>query len=317
MARMVRVRNQRAHARGLEHARARRRRRITSRSAGAIRMRPGSSPPRPKSSTAWNGSCAASRWSSEANWRALEIGCGPGRLMRPMSRHFVEIHGVDVSDEMIALAKEKLRDIPNAHRASHRWRQPPAVRRRNLRLRLFLRGLPTHPQPGGGVSVSAGDPARAQAGRPGAAAIQRTGAWRGRPLRHLVRRAIFFQRHSGIYAGSRFSGARAGGRFHAIHVDHLAQARLWLACGSGTTCPALGDSPRKTQPRKIQPASAASPTPAARNQWRLAAAAGPPSLSGSRIFPPMPGCITCASSWAIRSAPSTTSGLRTPWDCSR
>jgi ubiquinone/menaquinone biosynthesis C-methylase UbiE len=49
-----------------------------------------------------------------AGWRALEIGCGPGRLMRPMSRHFAEIHGVDVSDEMIALAKEKLRDIPNA-----------------------------------------------------------------------------------------------------------------------------------------------------------------------------------------------------------
>src|SRR5579863_4494336 len=49
------------------------------------------------------------------DWRALEIGCGPGRLMRPMSRHFVEIHGVDVSDEMIALAKEKLRDVPNAH----------------------------------------------------------------------------------------------------------------------------------------------------------------------------------------------------------
>ena len=35
--------------------------------------------------------------------------------MRPMSRHFVEIHGVDVSDEMIGLAREKLRDIPNAH----------------------------------------------------------------------------------------------------------------------------------------------------------------------------------------------------------
>jgi ubiquinone/menaquinone biosynthesis C-methylase UbiE len=48
-------------------------------------------------------------------WKALEIGCGPGRLMRPMSRHFVEIHGVDVSDEMIALAREKLRDISNAH----------------------------------------------------------------------------------------------------------------------------------------------------------------------------------------------------------
>jgi ubiquinone/menaquinone biosynthesis C-methylase UbiE len=49
------------------------------------------------------------------NWRALEIGCGPGRLMRPMSSRFVEIHGVDVSDEMIALAKEKLADVPNAH----------------------------------------------------------------------------------------------------------------------------------------------------------------------------------------------------------
>jgi len=46
--------------------------------------------------------------------RALEIGCGPGRLLRPMSRYFGEIHGVDVSDAMIAMAKEKLRDTPNA-----------------------------------------------------------------------------------------------------------------------------------------------------------------------------------------------------------
>jgi SAM-dependent methyltransferase len=47
--------------------------------------------------------------------RALEIGCGPGRLMRPMSRHFGEIHGVDVSDEMIAQARGRLQDIPHAH----------------------------------------------------------------------------------------------------------------------------------------------------------------------------------------------------------
>jgi SAM-dependent methyltransferase len=47
--------------------------------------------------------------------RALEIGCGPGRLMRPMSRHFAEIHGIDVSDEMIAQAARKLHDIPWAH----------------------------------------------------------------------------------------------------------------------------------------------------------------------------------------------------------
>jgi SAM-dependent methyltransferase len=47
--------------------------------------------------------------------RALEIGCGPGRIMRLLSRHFGEIHGVDVSDEMIRLAEEKLKDLPNAH----------------------------------------------------------------------------------------------------------------------------------------------------------------------------------------------------------
>lgn len=51
----------------------------------------------------------------EAREAALEIGCGPGRLMRPMSRHFTEIHGVDVSDEMIRLAGGRLRDTPNAH----------------------------------------------------------------------------------------------------------------------------------------------------------------------------------------------------------
>ncbi len=48
-------------------------------------------------------------------WRALEIGCGPGRLMKPLSRHFGEIHGVDVSDEMIRLAGQRLSDVPHAH----------------------------------------------------------------------------------------------------------------------------------------------------------------------------------------------------------
>src|SRR5690606_15392790 len=37
--------------------------------------------------------------------RFLEIGCGPGRLLRPMSERCAEIHGVDVSDEMIARAR--------------------------------------------------------------------------------------------------------------------------------------------------------------------------------------------------------------------
>jgi len=46
--------------------------------------------------------------------RALEIGCGPGRLMLPMSRHFGEIHGVDISDEMAELARRRLRSVPHA-----------------------------------------------------------------------------------------------------------------------------------------------------------------------------------------------------------
>lgn len=58
------------------------------------------------------------RMPSHANrraWRALEIGCGPGRLMRPMSRHFGEIHGIDVSDEMVRRAAANLQAIPHAH----------------------------------------------------------------------------------------------------------------------------------------------------------------------------------------------------------
>jgi ubiquinone/menaquinone biosynthesis C-methylase UbiE len=49
-------------------------------------------------------------------WRdavALEIGCGPGRLLRPLSRHFREIHGTDVSDEMIRRAEANLRGVDN------------------------------------------------------------------------------------------------------------------------------------------------------------------------------------------------------------
>jgi ubiquinone/menaquinone biosynthesis C-methylase UbiE len=49
------------------------------------------------------------------NRRALEIGCGPGRLLRPMSEHFGEIHGVDISDEMVARARQRLAHIPHAH----------------------------------------------------------------------------------------------------------------------------------------------------------------------------------------------------------
>ncbi len=47
--------------------------------------------------------------------RALEIGCGPGRLLKPMSALFGEIHGVDISDQMVERARVRLQGIPHAH----------------------------------------------------------------------------------------------------------------------------------------------------------------------------------------------------------
>ena len=46
--------------------------------------------------------------------RVLEIGCGAGRVTRALARLFGEVHGVDVSGEMVRLAREALRDQPNA-----------------------------------------------------------------------------------------------------------------------------------------------------------------------------------------------------------
>src|SRR5580658_9272022 len=46
--------------------------------------------------------------------RALEIGCGAGRVTRALANLFGEVHGVDVSGEMIRQAKTALRDRPNA-----------------------------------------------------------------------------------------------------------------------------------------------------------------------------------------------------------
>ena len=47
--------------------------------------------------------------------RVLEIGCGVGRVTRALAKLFGEVHGVDVSGEMIARAGQFLRDMPNAH----------------------------------------------------------------------------------------------------------------------------------------------------------------------------------------------------------
>ncbi|MGH9661466.1 MAG: class I SAM-dependent methyltransferase [Bryobacteraceae bacterium] len=46
--------------------------------------------------------------------RVLEIGCGAGRVTRPLARLFGEVHAVDVSGEMVALARNAVAGLPNA-----------------------------------------------------------------------------------------------------------------------------------------------------------------------------------------------------------
>lgn len=47
--------------------------------------------------------------------RILEIGCGAGRVTRALADVFGEVYGVDVSGEMVELAREALGDRPNVH----------------------------------------------------------------------------------------------------------------------------------------------------------------------------------------------------------
>ena len=57
-----------------------------------------------------------------------------------------EIDGIDVSDEMIVQATEKLRDIPRAQRAPRQRQRSRAIPCRPLRFYLLLRGVPAHSQ---------------------------------------------------------------------------------------------------------------------------------------------------------------------------
>ena len=47
--------------------------------------------------------------------RVLEIGCGAGRETRALAKVFGEVHGVDVSEKMLAQARQALADLPNVH----------------------------------------------------------------------------------------------------------------------------------------------------------------------------------------------------------
>lgn len=46
--------------------------------------------------------------------RVLEIGCGAGRVTRALAARFGEVHAVDVSGEMVALARQAVKSYPGA-----------------------------------------------------------------------------------------------------------------------------------------------------------------------------------------------------------
>ncbi len=47
----------------------------------------------------------------EAHWTCLEIGCGIGRLMKPLARRCRRVIGVDLSEKMATWAREYLADL--------------------------------------------------------------------------------------------------------------------------------------------------------------------------------------------------------------
>ncbi len=50
-----------------------------------------------------------------AGMRVLEIGCGVGRMTRALAAVFGEVHGVDVSPEMVRRARKYLQSTSNVH----------------------------------------------------------------------------------------------------------------------------------------------------------------------------------------------------------
>lgn len=46
--------------------------------------------------------------------KVLEIGCGAGRITRALANLFGEVHSVDISSEMVALARRAVADLGNA-----------------------------------------------------------------------------------------------------------------------------------------------------------------------------------------------------------
>jgi SAM-dependent methyltransferase len=62
--------------------------------------------------------------------KVLEIGCGAGRVTRPLARFFGEVYAVDISPNMVRQARRSVAEFPNARVFRNNGRDLQAVRRR-------------------------------------------------------------------------------------------------------------------------------------------------------------------------------------------
>jgi SAM-dependent methyltransferase len=64
--------------------------------------------------------------------KVLEIGCGAGRITRPLANFFGEVYAVDISGEMVERARQALRELPNAHVYQNNGRDLDVLREAGL-----------------------------------------------------------------------------------------------------------------------------------------------------------------------------------------
>lgn len=66
----------------------------------------------------------------------LEIGCGIGRMLKPLAKRFRKAYGVDISPEMIRQAKERLRGLKNVKVWANNGRDLRPLRARKIDLAI-------------------------------------------------------------------------------------------------------------------------------------------------------------------------------------
>jgi cyclopropane fatty-acyl-phospholipid synthase-like methyltransferase len=68
----------------------------------------------------------------------LDIGCGIGRMLKPLAQRFRKVHGVDISPEMIRRAKERMKGLKNVEVWANNGRDLRPLQAEQIDLALSL-----------------------------------------------------------------------------------------------------------------------------------------------------------------------------------